>query len=236
MTKQTKCLIIVLSVIAIIGVCKAAELSEILYGVNGSVEVLSNVNRLRDQVLQTNAKQKANNVQTIDQTQNVSQNSQSYEQNLYPVYYPEVELYGYELPNGTQAIEPRFKDARPFSEGLAPVYNGYRWGYINQNGGYVLNPKFGGYEVWEKVMINPFVNGTVAVYRGAGNVQGFTSGNIGGREFALIDKKGNVLKEFDDLYPSWYGSEGGKLGEYHAALDGKGYIVDSKGNILKQEY
>lgn len=237
-----KKLFITLILLSFVNTCYATDINDVLYGVRNSVETLSDVNRLREQIIQTNPQQhKANERPNIpnQNSENIPTKSTTQtntEQSLYPTYYPEVDLYGYELANGISVIEPRFNDARPFSEGLAPVYNGYRWGYINKDGGYVIKPKFGGYEVWEKVLVNPFVNGTAAVYMGADNVEGFTSGNIGGREFALIDTKGNVIKEFDDLYPSWYGSEEGNLGEYHAALDGKGYIVDSKGNALRQEY
>ncbi len=154
---------------------------------------------------------------------------------LYPIYYPEVNMYGYENGKGVSILPPKYENARPFSEGMAAVYDGYRWGYINRDGVYVIKPQYGAYNVWGMQIVNPFVNGTAAVYLGNGNVNGF-SDCPGPEEYALIDKSGNIVKYFDTLAPSWYGSEGGKVGEYHASLNGKGYLVDGQGNILKQEY
>ena len=49
--------------------CFAAELNEIFYGVRGTVDALSDVNRLRGQVMQTNAQK-----QQIEQVQNNATN------------------------------------------------------------------------------------------------------------------------------------------------------------------
>lgn len=43
---------------------------------------------------------------------------------------------------GTVVIEPTFKKAYPFSEGLAAVQVDGRWGYIDSNGRTVLEPRF----------------------------------------------------------------------------------------------
>ncbi|MEO1236675.1 MAG: WG repeat-containing protein [Planctomycetota bacterium] len=32
--------------------------------------------------------------------------------------------------------------ARPFSEGLAPAFNGVAWGYITPDGTYAIDPRF----------------------------------------------------------------------------------------------
>ena len=40
------------------------------------------------------------------------------------------------------AIKPQFDDAMPFSEGLARVAIGDRWGYIDKSGEYVINLQF----------------------------------------------------------------------------------------------
>ena len=42
--------------------------------------------------------------------------------------------FGYIRKDGTFAIAPTFVDARPFSQGLAPVRIGSRWGYITTSG------------------------------------------------------------------------------------------------------
>jgi endonuclease YncB( thermonuclease family) len=54
---------------------------------------------------------------------------------------------GYMSKNGKLVIEPKFKEAWPFSEGLARVdedgrYSKIRWGYINKKGEYVIPPRF----------------------------------------------------------------------------------------------
>jgi hypothetical protein len=43
---------------------------------------------------------------------------------------------------GRTTIKPQFDDARVFSEGLAAVRIGERWGYINKLGKYKINPQF----------------------------------------------------------------------------------------------
>lgn len=47
--------------------------------------------------------------------------------------------YGFIDKQGQWAIEPEFRDALAFSEGLAPVSNGHIWRYINAEGGVVLD-------------------------------------------------------------------------------------------------
>lgn len=42
--------------------------------------------------------------------------------------------FGFYDYDGDEVIEPRYEDAKTFSEGLAPVrYNG-KWGYVNRKG------------------------------------------------------------------------------------------------------
>jgi hypothetical protein len=52
----------------------------------------------------------------------------------------------------------RFDDARPFSEGLAPVRVGALWGYIGKDGAMAISPRFDDAE--------PFSDGVAAVGRG----------------------------------------------------------------------
>ena len=153
---------------------------------------------------------------------------------LYPIYYPEVDRFGYENAKGVSIIPAKFNDARPFSEGLVAVYNGYRCGFIDKDEVYVIKPQFGGYSVWEMIIVNPFVNGTCAVFLGNNNAQGFSDDLTEG--YALINRKGEIIKRFDSIYPTWYGSEGGNVGEYHACINQEHYIVDSQGNIIKKEF
>ena len=54
--------------------------------------------------------------------------------------------YGFEDASGRQVIEPKFRDASDFSEGLAAVaiVDGYqtKWGFIDTKGNYVIEPRF----------------------------------------------------------------------------------------------
>lgn len=50
--------------------------------------------------------------------------------------------YGFIDKNGTVIVNPQFKDAEDFSEGLAAVEDNGNWGYIDKKGNYVINPQF----------------------------------------------------------------------------------------------
>ncbi len=50
--------------------------------------------------------------------------------------------YGYINAEGRVVVEPRYLEARDFSEGLAAVAAGDRWGYIDKEGRVVLGPKW----------------------------------------------------------------------------------------------
>lgn len=216
---------------------------DIFYGIQKSIDTVSDIQQLRrnakedsnpKQIPQETKTQKEENISNEKVTNVCTTNLIDENSVLYPIYYPEVGMYGYENAKGQSKIPPKYENAMPFSEGLAAVYNGYRWGYIDSNGVYVITPKYGAYSAWEKEIMNPFVNGTCAVFLGSGNAYGFADERS--QEYAIIDKKGNVLKYFDSLSPTWYGAEEGALGEYHAQINERGYIVDSQGNILRQEF
>lgn len=250
----------ILSIVLLCGLCcQATELNSIFYGIRNGIDVLSDVNRLRGQVNQTNAQQQekvnkqpvelpqatqqpvqqnsyyvpqyTNNISTENETANTDAEK---EKVLIPIYNNESGLYGYQTIQGKMVISPQFEDAKPFSEGLAAVYNGQRWGYINTKGEYVIYPKFGGYTGDEEIIVNPFINGTAGVYLGAGNANGFA--DIQQRQYALIDKTGRVIKYYDLIFPKWYGYSTGNIGEYNVMLDDHSYIIDSQGNILKQDF
>ena len=54
---------------------------------------------------------------------------------------PQEGLYGYVSADG-RVIEPRWAEAVPFHEGLAPVRENYRWGYIDGSGETVIACKW----------------------------------------------------------------------------------------------
>ncbi len=49
---------------------------------------------------------------------------------------------GFINPAGAWVIEPIFEKARPFRQGLAPVYKNRRWGYIDPEGNIIIDFKF----------------------------------------------------------------------------------------------
>ena len=234
------------------GYSYASDMNSIFHGIRSGIDVLSDVNRLRGQVNQTNAQQQQ--LQSQQQAPEIRQNPQSanttnsYDKNniytknekvktgevekiLIPVFNNETGLYGYQTTQGKIVISPQFEDAKPFSEGLAAVYNGQRWGYINSKGEYIIYPKFGGYSGDEEIIVNPFINGTAAVYLGDNNANGFA--DIKEKQYALINKKGEIIKYYDLIFPNWYGYSQGNVGEYKVIIGEDFYIIDSKGNILE---
>lgn len=45
-------------------------------------------------------------------------------------------------PEDVWAIAPQFDSAWSFSEGLAPVEVGGKWGYVDKTGKYAISPQF----------------------------------------------------------------------------------------------
>lgn len=102
---------------------------------------------------------------------------------------------------GKTAIEPRFAEARDFSQGLAavrptrtpglPYGMGDSWGYIDKSGNYVLPPQFN--------QAYGFFNGLARVHVGGEIVKMFDHPPFWkGGEWRLIDKAGQVLKRSQD--------------------------------------
>lgn len=90
-------------------------------------------------------------------------------------------LYGFVDKKGRVAINPQFKKAYYFCEGMAAVANSEGdFGYIDKKGKYVINPQFE--EAWQ------FKNGKAAV--------------LMGDEWGFIDKKGKYIinPQFEDIF------------------------------------
>ncbi|NNE45226.1 MAG: WG repeat-containing protein [Rhodothermales bacterium] len=79
--------------------------------------------------------------------------------------------WGFINSNGRMVIEPDFRSAGSFSEGLAPVRSSSRFGYIDRTGEYAIEPRF--------EYAEPFSDGVAAV-------------RIDGR-WGYIDKNGSVV-------------------------------------------
>lgn len=58
--------------------------------------------------------------------------------------------FGFITGNGKIAIPNIYSDAREFSEGLAAVKLGSKWGYINTRGKIIIEPRFHQAENFEK--------------------------------------------------------------------------------------
>lgn len=72
-------------------------------------------------------------------------------------------LYGYIDVTGKVIIEPRFKSAGEFSEGLAPVReNGY-YGYIDGTGKYVISPEYDFAEKFKNGFAKVNINGNANI-------------------------------------------------------------------------
>jgi len=61
-------------------------------------------------------------------------------QNLYII--ERDHLYGFSNKSGTPIIPPRYVVVKPFSEGLAPVYENDNWGFIASDGKKVIGCDF----------------------------------------------------------------------------------------------
>jgi hypothetical protein len=71
-------------------------------------------------------------------------------------------LCGFINTYGHQVIPPFFDEARPFSEGLAAVKLGGKWGYISARGACVITPQF---DCGNSSMAGPFRQGLARVAR-----------------------------------------------------------------------
>ena len=61
-------------------------------------------------------------------------------QDLYSI--EKDDLYGFSDKSGTPVVPPKYGLVKPFSEGLAPVYVGGAWGFINAEGNMKIEPHF----------------------------------------------------------------------------------------------
>jgi len=95
-------------------------------------------------------------------------------------------------------IQSQFDDAQPFSEGLAAVKVGRRWGYINRAGTIVINPRFD--------RVSRFSEGLAAVW----------AGDIFGGKWGYISKSGNyvIQPQFNDAHPFSEGLAAVNIGKW----------------------
>jgi len=84
---------------------------------------------------------------------------------------------------GLLVITPQFQEVFDFSEGLAPVMVGTKWGYIDRTGKFVIKPKFSN--------ASTFTNGVAGVSLDTNPKSGFAPS-------ALIDAHGKIIRIFDE--------------------------------------
>lgn len=105
---------------------------------------------------------------------------------------------------------------RCFREGLANVYNGRRWGYIDKTGEYLIDPQF--------LYPADFQNGRAFVVNG------------NGRRY-LIDQQGNPMLPYYRIESPFYNGVAlvrpGFMGEDHTVMENRSYtLIDTAGRFL----
>lgn len=125
---------------------------------------------------------------------------------FYTLNDKEETRYGFYDKKGNVVINPQFKGAGFFHEGLAKVSNNDdKWGFIDKNGKYVINPQFD--ECY------PFFEGLAA----------FMSGD----KWGYIDKEGKyaINPQFDEAYNFFNGMAIVKQGDRYGYIDKEGKFV-----------
>ena len=95
--------------------------------------------------------------------------------------------YGYIDTTGKVVIEPRFERASQFSEGLAAVQIGERWGFVDRDGEVVIQAQY---------VRRVSVDGVLEFRDGLSKVQVHSKGD----KFGLIDKAGLIVVEPRYMY------------------------------------
>ena len=128
-----------------------------------------------------------------------------------PPQFPDYEGPDYVFKNGDIRFSPRVVGVSPFSEGLAGLQIGGKWGFIDKTGAVVINPQF------PALASSGFHDGLAFVY-------------IGGR-YGFIDKAGAmVINPQFELRP-WQGDEGFSEGLFYGNIDGKWVFIDRTGAV-----
>lgn len=155
-------------------------------------------------------------------------------------------VYGYRTYDEDIVIEPRFKDAGEFSDGLAPVKVFSKWGYINKKGEITITPKYNKAEMFSEGcavigQLHPdvyhlygFINTkgkpiTKCIYREA---FAFSEGLAAVRiddTWGFINRKGKMAIGFQ--YDEVESFEGG---EAIVEIDDSRLVIDKKGNVLRE--
>ena len=134
------------------------------------------------------------------------------------ITYPEYDgvtdcFWGYIDKTGKFVIEPQFKHARDFSEGLAAVDGGY----INKSGEYVIEFK-------KKIRHDSFFG---SFHEGLANVVSIDRKMFGYGNVGYIDKTGQFV-----IMPKFYSGRNFSDGVAFVSIDDKTYAIDKEGEII----
>lgn len=124
-----------------------------------------------------------------------------FNEGLCPYKDSKTGLWGYMDTNFKVAIKPQFFDAKCFSEGMAAVFDGEKWGFINKKGKYVISPA---YEHVDSKYAYLYGEIHTSTYRNF--MIGFEEGYAvvhNDETDMLIDTKGNVLHTSREMVDSY---------------------------------
>lgn len=130
------------------------------------------------------------------------------------------EKWGFVNENDETAIRFRFKKAKSFSDGLAPVtINGRKWGFIDKTGKFVIEPQF--------TDADSFSEGLAAI---STNKLGFVT-------TGFIDKSGKIVFKTSDAFLAREFKAGIASITFAKANKGgfTGCLIDNTGKIIFQE-
>ncbi|MCM1059122.1 MAG: WG repeat-containing protein [Eubacterium sp.] len=152
-----------------------------------------------------------------------------FNEGLCPYQDSRTGLWGYMDSQFNVVISPNYFDAYCFSDGLAAVYDGQKWGFINSKGKTILPfeydsvvKKYNYYTCFYEDNLVGFLDGYAIV----------TQTNKYSDDQILIDKKGNVVNTSRKQSDFWaFGSN--RFGNVVLGSNGEKYICNEK---LEAEY
>lgn len=157
---------------------------------------------------------------------------------IYPIQ--EEGMYGYIGPHGDMVIPPQFAYTMPFAEGLGAVNVGGtpsgrdmptdgKWGFINAQGAFVINPKFDS----PPQSAPPYIPEALGKIRHEGYV--FSEGLapvIKDGKWVYIDQYGQIRLSPDQGMPELAAARGFTDGLANVLINGRWGYLDKTGRIV----
>ena len=111
------------------------------------------------------------------------------------------------IHNGKPVNKETYEKAGNFADGIIPVFNGEKWGYVNTKGEVVIPFEYDGcWKDWEFSILN-FDEDDMPVPRAYNFSDGYVVVSKNG-EFGLLDAEGNTVIDFgtfEEIRPVYYG-------------------------------